>query len=479
MPTNYILELVQHYFTDGEAMARLRSPQLLTVALSLGLAVACITRLILYPSVGAEGDALYYQRYAFAFRDGGFLTDFGSIRTYGYPAFLSLLSFISGRSHQALAITAGVVQYTLFLIFTLYLAARVDTISVRLAWAVRIGLLINPLVVALVVDSLTEGLTIPIAVLLVICALAADQSRTAQVALGGCILGALISAAALMVRPANISLVMAWHLSTSLALAQRSGSGKRAAVIGIYFLASVLVTAIVLMPQIIYNYYAWGEVTAFPVCRIGRLQLTFGLISLRYDSIVLNDVTMPYSYINPFFDAEALNHLTPLDWYFRHPLAGVATMVGHLFSAFSVNQLFTYLYDGHPRYANILLGFYWTVVMLGLAEAIISGRTIFSARTRQTAVFILASFVFIIGINAISAVELRFNVVPIAILSTLACLLVLQIELRRNKAILISALIIAAIFSFGSERLRSTGRLGPPEARFDLSVARCHLWKYP
>ena len=396
---------------------------LMTIVLSILIAALCLGRLILYPSADAGGDALYYQRYAFAFRDNGFISDFGSIRTYGYPTFLYLLSFIVGRSHQNLSIAAGLSQYALFLVFTLILSAKIGRISERWAWAVRLGLLLNPLLLSLVMDSLTEGLTIPLTILLVNCAVGADQAATRN-DFFYCMLGALISAMLLMIRPANITLAIAWHFAAAAGLLRRRSWRFRAnRVVGAYLAAAFILTVAVASPQVAYNNRFWGEMSAFPVCRIADLQLVLGITSLRYDSMVLNGGALAFSYVNPFFNGgNGANELS-LNWYVLHPLLGLATIAGHLLASFSVNHLFTYVYDDHPPYTIGLVVIYWSVFAIGVAN-LISTKLDWRIGQRliafQAIMFLVLAVSLIVASNSILAVELRFNIIPIAVLSALA-----------------------------------------------------------
>jgi hypothetical protein len=86
------------------------------LVLAVLLAGAFLARYQFYTSIGIGGDAWTYQFYAFRFREYGPFHDFGTVRTYVYPLFLYVLTYISGYDPNRLALVAGVVQYSLFLV---------------------------------------------------------------------------------------------------------------------------------------------------------------------------------------------------------------------------------------------------------------------------------------------------------------------------------------------------------------------------
>lgn len=450
----------------------------LLLLLSFLLIAACIARVVHYPS---EGDARIFRLYAFAFREQGFLSDFGSIRTYGYAAFLYVLTFLSGRDHDALAVVAGAAQYALLAASTIWLGARLAVWNRRLAWSVLVGLLLNPLVAGLAADSLSDALPLAALPLLVGLALVAGQSER-RAAVGFGLLGAGVVAFAFMVRPSSVILLLAWHLAVVAGLWLRPGKASaRLGAIGGYIIGAILLTAALFAPQALYNMRVWGQATVLPVCELGQLQAVFGVAGLRYDAMILNGALTTFTYPNPFFDAGA----PPggLGWYFRHPGAGVATMAGHLFLAHSVNSLFTYVYDGFPSYSLPLLVIAWSVIVVGLVGAVLGvaaclrGRDL---RIAQPVLFVATAVMGITALNAISAVELRYNVPVIAVLSVLACSLILQIDGRRRWMAIAAAVMIAVPAAFLSDQLARGGHLGfPTVAGFDLAAARCVLWKAP
>src|SRR4029077_4614956 len=134
----------------------------------------------------------------------------GSIRPYGYPAFLYLVSFIDINN---IPLYAGLLQYGLFAGFSVCLSRQVRSLNTSLGFAILVGLLLNPFVISIVVDCFSEGLVIPIFVLLTSVAIAAGRTVSVSGLLSLLTLGALASSFAVVVRPAASPILVAWMLT--------------------------------------------------------------------------------------------------------------------------------------------------------------------------------------------------------------------------------------------------------------------------
>lgn len=119
------------------------------ILLSIVVAAIFLARYQIYPSTAStDADAWGYFFYAFRFRFYAFLYDYGSLRTYGYPAFLFPLTYISGFNHLRLSLIAGASQYILYLAATLWLSSLLQCYGKTAARAVLVGLLLNPFLLA-------------------------------------------------------------------------------------------------------------------------------------------------------------------------------------------------------------------------------------------------------------------------------------------------------------------------------------------
>jgi hypothetical protein len=109
------------------------------------------------------------------FRINGLLYDFGTMRTYGYPLFLTPLTYISGFSQERLFITASAVQSALYGAAALWVSVKMRLIGGCWSLATLLTVLFNPVALALVTDTLTDGLSFTLVIALT--ALALDLAR--------------------------------------------------------------------------------------------------------------------------------------------------------------------------------------------------------------------------------------------------------------------------------------------------------------
>jgi hypothetical protein len=187
---------------------------------SVGLVGFCLLHLSNHPSVGFFGDSWAYAKYAARFRDFGFLHDFGSIRTYGYPAFIYLVSFIPGAL-QNISLAVGMTQYALLASGALALSAQVWPTSHKIAIAIYAGLMLNLFVLSIVLDVLTDALSVPVMVWLLVVIQAAMRARTSVAVFALILVGSLIASMSVMIRPANISILNGWAVAVPIALWHR------------------------------------------------------------------------------------------------------------------------------------------------------------------------------------------------------------------------------------------------------------------
>lgn len=459
------------------------SPRHLTaliVAVSAASAALLVFRYTQYPSLA---DSWSYRFFAFRFRMHGVLHDFGTIRTYGYILFLYVLTFVSGWSHQHLAVVAGIVQWLLHAGAALYLASGLRRFGPSVALGALIGLLLLPPGLALVTDVLTEGLSLPIAV-----ALAALAVHTA-----GCyrpgrteatiVLGALLAAAALMVRPANLPLVAGWHVGVLAALlVSPAWSRVRLRLAATAVAAFAGAALIVWGPQTLYAAKATGEWTFMPTCRLGSFQIAYGITVWKYDTIVGAVGAAPWNTVNPFF-VGPLAFGEEWKWYLSNPVRGAATLAGHLLMSFNARTPFTYIYDLRPPYAWPHRALVFAILIFGLWRAFdLLGRARV-AELRRWALplaFVLVAFAGASAVNAISAVEVRFAAVPLAVLACLAAwhglALVMGEERLRPARLYASGAAILLLLALAAWTDRFEGREMPVVVPIaDYSGNTCHL----
>jgi hypothetical protein len=408
-----------------------------------------------YPS---GGDALGYRNYArLYFRAFGPLSDFGTVRTYGYPFFLYLVSFFTGPgSDSALIIGAAITQYFLFLAATLWLVCEAKRLSVHAALAVALGLMINPLVLALVTDTLSESLSIIFVV--AICASLLRASRTLtwlNVVLYLAIASGL-SIYATIVRPANVVILVATILTIFAFLCLHQNlRGKRFRSTVLYAVLLSLGGVVILGPQVLYNFQHWERVTFLPVCRLGDMQASFGVALIKYETTMLNGIAAGRYYINPWLHGP-LPTQNAWFWYLENPRSGLMTIIAHVFNAFDVRYLFTYITTLDAWYAVALHLASWILNLLGSVQIIliVISATAFAVRTREmppgTPVFVFLTLLTcgVVTLLAVSAVEVRFNAVPLTVLAVAGCFWLVRFWSHRTslQIVLLGSAVLAACY---------------------------------
>lgn len=418
-------------------------------------------------SAALMADAYEYQKIAKLFRSEGWLSAFGTTRTYAYPSFLALVSFGSGFDHRSLSVTAGAVQYVLFVASTLWLATLIRKCSKRLSWAVTVGLLLNPLLLGVVTDSLTEGLSLPLAIILLAVAILLEQrASTLTNLLAIMFSGTLISSLSLMVRPANLTLVVAWNLTLIFACWAKRNDWKRSGLLIGAHAAFFLVAGVVTWgPQVYYNSLHWGKATFLPICRLANLQFSYGVNLWKYDTITTDNGARGWFYINPLFKG-TLPDKGALFWYVDHPIDGALTALMHVFSSFSVANFFTYISSPDPLYSIPLCFIVWICVALGSvrgASYLLHTRHLISngilGSNYLATLLALSVFILTIGLNSLLAVEQRFNLIPIAIAVVMSIDWLFDHKNRPNWLLATAVVFVAIAGVLGNEWLK---RLGAP-----------------
>jgi hypothetical protein len=444
----------------------------------------CATALTLrhhaYPSAG---DSWWYVFYAFRFRINGLLYDFGTIRTYGYPLFLTPLTYISGFSQERLFITASAVQSALYGAAALWVSVKMRLIGGCWSLATLLTVLFNPVALALVTDTLTDGLSFTLVIALT--ALALDLARPYRLwrTNFSIFAGAFIAAFAMMLRPGNLPVLIAWHLAMVLAIILAPQWRDVRRVLLITSATALLVAgAVFWLPQAVYAARQYGQLSMLPICQLGRFQTALGILSWKYDTIMSADGAAPWYYISPLFSG-AIKLDGSLRWYIDHPYLGLVTMLGHVFMSFNVFTPFTYIYDLHPGYGPVLRLMNWVLITTGLLRlaqfAIWAGKSnalhcMIATRANFLA-FVTLGCLGTVALNSVVAVETRFNLLPSSVLYIIAVECFVSWYLK--KAV-ISRWAAAAVLGLGfmfTEIGYAADRLGQRENPSGLSLLECYL----
>jgi len=431
------------------------------VSAYLILSASVLYRYQVLPSVVPNADAFGYIEHALAFREFGLLSYFGTVRTYGYPLLVYLYSLIAGFEPLTIALVAGAIQLAMYGLTVLWLASRISTKSASFAHATMIGLMLNPIVVAVVGDVLTEGPTLILVVLALIALINSARAQRTTASLLWAVFGTALTNFSLMIRPANLLLILAWNGGFLFSLHRPREGIRRAPLLLGYGGAWLLSAAAAWSPQYLYN-LALGSSSILPIFPILATQLKWGILLLKYATIVTSDHAEGLLFPNPWCVPPVPNS-EPWLWYFGHPMRGGATILGHLFAAFNFEYPFVYVYDVHPVYALPLSASIWMISSLGLLHAVTAGWNFFhgkarSPETMSVIVMIGTLFALSVGSNALIAVENRYNLFPVAVLAVLGIHFLLRYARQGafRRAVFVFIVSIGIIAGMVSENMRSS-----------------------
>lgn len=388
------------------------------------LCVGLALHLHYYPSQVERTDAWEYVKQALEMRDNGLFGKLSSWRTYGYIWFLYFCSLLFGTGRQALAWGAAAVQAVLYAATVFYLSAAVREHSARLARAIEIGLLLNPILVALVLDVLTESLTLSSAVLLLALLLHACRAPTFVQKVPWLVAGAALASFALMVRPANLSLLVGWNAAVLSLLWSGSARSTSRAVL-VYAMIATAAAAVAWLPQLIITGRHFGQASIFPATALGDFQLAMGLKLLKYATTINDNLGAGMFYPNPWLTN--VPDTPPLwQWYLDNPIAGALTAASHIFNALNYDHPFVYVYDTSLPYATVLAFIIWSLYALGAIDIASATRRQFAESGKRREFF--PSVLFLAMMTAVSlatitvsAVESRFSTLILAMVGVFAC----------------------------------------------------------
>jgi hypothetical protein len=419
------------------------------VAILLGLyAVLCFAlalRLSYYPSQVERADAWGYINHALELRNGGLLGKLSSWRTYGYVWFLYFCSLAFGTDRSTLALCAGLIQAGIYAASVLWLSLSASRAR---PWrmAILVGLLLNPILVALVLDTLTESMTLILAVLLVTLLLKAGEASDGRRTLAWLATGSALAAFSLMVRPANLPILVAWNVAVLPILWEGSLTTK-ARRIGLYGILFAAVAVIVWLPQLIITSRHFGAASIFPASSLGNFQMLFGIKLLKYATRVEGDLAAGLFYPNPWL-TEPLRKGVLWQWYLQHPIAGMLTVASHVFNALNYDHPFVYVYDYTLPNSALISFAVWFVYALGITGVWVAARHWLRSEERRSgsaiAIFLLVTTLLTFATISISAVESRFSTLLLAALGTFAANFVLNPKVSPSQRIWAIGLALSA-----------------------------------
>ncbi|MEP6993502.1 MAG: hypothetical protein ABI968_03195 [Acidobacteriota bacterium] len=318
---------------------RLRWPYVAVTMAAVGM--ACLWFLEGYPTVIYDSWGYYYL--SEILRTKGLLAWPTDVRTYGYPAFLALVSGFRGLPPEELRLLAFGAQLAACLGACAYVSRKLAALFRSESagfWAYAIGAL-NPV---LLLHS-TELLSDLMSAVLIQLAVALSwrvpaDAATSRVAIRRPFLAFLCAGAATSVRPANVvvvaALVLVWAVRAVRWRDLRWGSAAAAA-------AGLLLP---LIPQLAINYRIYGKVNFLIVKSLYRMQAQWGMAALKYGTVVMPDRSPFLVYTSPLFRGDP----TPRAFLLHHPWEYLATLALHGFAMLDYDLPFTIITNLNPWY---------------------------------------------------------------------------------------------------------------------------------
>jgi 4-amino-4-deoxy-L-arabinose transferase-like glycosyltransferase len=415
-------------------------------------------------------DAMLYKTAAEDIATQGLFAPFRGVdfRTYAYPLFLS---FLLKLAHFLQADERWVVfeaQLLLHLVAVLFMAitlVRAHDLR-RDARAVSLALLLNPFVLIYPAYMLTESLTLSLSIVflaLIVRTLYLDRLFWSILA------GSLCCGTLIMVRPANIFLLIPWSLTLLVASRRRisSRSGRAA----LLLLAGVGTVAPAL-PQVRNNLVHFGRATPLVVRDLGEFQQREGIRLIKYATAYIPGVSPEVPYVNPFADAQNLPDPL-LKWYLVHPLTGPATAGLHMFNVLDQDLPLPYNTTLTPAYypACTIANFAFIGLGIwGIGTAVVRRRRA-SWRQRWLFLVVLSLLLTHLALHSVVAAESRFGVLALVPLYVSAALTLAEFRRRPNWSLAAGLLAIATAMALSGTVLSRWVRQQAPAIRESKHLA--------
>ncbi len=327
------------------------------------------------------------------------------LRTYGYPAFLALVSAFQILPSEELRLLVFAVQLAVFLGACAFVAARLarlyrsEEVGV---WAFALGAA-NPVLLLHTGEVLSDLLSAVLVQLAVaFCWRLPDGSRRGGTT-ASAFLSFLCAGAAVAVRPANAVVAAALALVWLIRVLR-----WRERPVALAFARSVAAAAagliLPVIPQLLINWFVFGQVNPLIVKSLYRMQAQWGMGALKYATVVISGHSPFLVYINPLYRGDP----SPRSFFLHHPLDYAATLALHGFAMLDYDHPFTFVTRFQVWYRWPLALINFSLLMLALAGCLLAAARL--ARSRRIDEIAFAQWSTILVSGAYLAVYLPVEV---------------------------------------------------------------------
>jgi hypothetical protein len=300
------------------------------------------------------------------------------LRTYGYPLFVAICSLFTNHDKLAVQIVVFNMQLLIY-ILTCHFAAKCLGSVFRapgFTTCLYTCTVLNPFLLIYATELLTDLLSAVTIYLVLVLVLKAGLDRgryddpsgepcdRPQQRLRIVFIASVLAGFSAMLRPANVSIVLALLVIFSMGVALT----RRLPLIQL--VAMGLGLAIPFVPQLANNYRTFHKIQPIVVGNLRQEQLLMGVRFLKYGTVVIGNEDPRLCYDNPFIRPSISK---PADFLRKRPLGYALTLLLHAFALVDQDFPFPYIRDLHPWYRwplSILNYVFLAGVIYGILMAI-------------------------------------------------------------------------------------------------------------
>jgi hypothetical protein len=432
----------------------------LALVVAVGIAHAFFGRNIAFPSAY---DATKYLEIARDIARQGLFSEyhFSQLRTYGYPLVARLLLPVAETLELPWRFVVFEAQLAAHVAAALFLRAQWAAIAPGAARVATTAVLVNPVALVYVVETLTESVSLTLLVVVAGCCARLFAMRSTSFA--ALVAGSVAVGFAIAVRPANLFVLPAW-IAAIVAAAWLHGATRRR--LAATLLVAVLALAAPLVPQVVNNVRHHDRFTPLVAEDLGRYQQIWGIAYLKY-ATALPPIELPsIFYENPFAAGRPVDEQRPLAWYAEYPLWGAATLGLHVFGMLDQDLLFTYARDLDPWYRRPLAIVVQGAVAVAAIALVAFARRHPRDRLRTAALAVVITFLLShIGLHATTAVEMRFGLPLLALAGALSGLFACGVWPSLSRTARLATVALAVAWIVASMPLSDWIRAQSPQIR--------------